>query len=129
MKIKRMFYLVVVSMFLFSSCGKSDRIDHTDSKYIYVWKYDGDDSVLMKYSQPVLREFNIMGGHHKNHHIKVDWNGNGVYDCCPLPYDGSVDRCKTVDLAQRAFVKRKPLVGVFKEKFYPRHEFVFVKYK
>ena len=27
-----------------------------------------------------------MGGHHKHHHIKVDFSNNGIYDCCMLPY-------------------------------------------
>lgn len=125
----RKFVYILFMAFLFVSCGKADRIDHMDSKYIYVWKYEGDDSVLVRYSQPVLREFNVMGGHHKNHHIRVDFKGNGVYDCCHLPYDGSVDRCGTVDIAQRADYRRKPVVGIFKERFYPYHEFVFIKYK
>lgn len=125
---KRFIYVLFIA-FLFVSCGKADRIERQDSKYIYVWKYDGDDSVLVRYSQPVLREFNVMGGHHKNHHIRVDFKGNGVYDCCRLPYDGSVNRCKTVDIAQRAANVRKPVVGIFKEKFYPYHEFVFIRYK
>lgn len=128
MKNRTIIFLALSSLLLFS-CGRADRVDHSDSKYIYVWKYDGDDSVLVQYSQPVLREFNVMGGHHKNHHIKVDFKGNGVYECCRLPYDGSVDRCKTVDIAKRARNTRKPVVGVFKEKFYPYHEFVFIRYK
>ena len=123
------FILIFIVGLLFVSCGKKDRIDHMDYKYIYVWKYDGGDSVLVKYSQPVMREFNVMGGHHKNHHIRVDFKGNGIYDCCQLPYDGSVDRCGTVDIAQQAYHRRKPIVGIFKERFYPYHEFVFIKYK
>ena len=128
MKNRTIIFLALSSLLLFS-CDRADRVDHSDSKYIYVWKYDGDDSVLVKYSQPVYLELNVMGGHHKNHHIKVDYRGNGIYDCCRLPYDGSVDRCKTVDKAQKAEWDGKPLVGVFKERFYPVHEFVFVKYK
>ena len=115
--------------FLFVSCGKADRVEGQNSKYIYVWKYDGGDSVLVRYSQPVLREFNVMGGHHKNHHIKVDFKGNGVYDCCQLPYDGSVDRCGTVDIALMAGNSRKPVVDIFKEKFYTYHDFIFIRYK
>ena len=125
---KKFVYILFVA-FLFVSCGKADRVERQDSKYIYVWKYDGGDSVLVRYSQPVLREFNVMGGHHKNHHIRVDFKGNGVYDCCRLPYNNSVNRCKTVDIAKQAAYKRKPVVGIFKEKFYPYHEFIFIKYK
>ena len=51
----RKFVYILFMAFLFVSCGKADRIDHVDSKYIYVWKYEGDDSVLVRYSQPVLR--------------------------------------------------------------------------
>ena len=123
------FIYVLFMAFLCVSCGKADRIERQDSAYIYVWKYEGDDSVLVRYSQPVLREFNVMGGHHKNHHIRVDFKGNGVYNCSHLPYDGSVDRCKTVDIAQRAYGCRKPVVGIFKEVFYPYHDFVFIRYK
>ena len=125
---KKLIYILFVAL-VFVSCGKPDRVERQDSKYIYVWKYDGGDSVLVRYSQPVCREFNVMGGHHKYHHIKVDFKGNGVYECCPLPYDGSVDRCRTVDIAQRAYNVRKPVVGKFKEVFYPCHEFVFIGYK
>lgn len=125
---KKFIYILFMA-FLFVSCGKADRIERQDSEYIYVWKYEGGDSVLVRYSQPVLREFNVMGGHHKNHHIKVDFEGNGVYNCFHLPYDGSVDRCSSVDIAQRAGNDRKPVVGVFKEVFYPYHDFVFIKYK
>lgn len=125
---KKFVYILFVA-FLFVSCGKADRIERQDSKYIYVWKYDGGDSVLVRYSQPVLREFNVMGGHHKNHHIRVDFKGNGVYNCCRLPCNNSVNRCKTVDIAKQAAYKRKPVVGIFKEKFYPYHEFIFIKYK
>lgn len=124
---KKFIYILFMA-FLFVSCGKADRIERHDSKYIYVWKYEGDDSVLVRYSQPVLREFKVKGGHHKNHHIRVDFKGNGHYDCFHLPYDGSVDRCKTVDIAQRAECRR-PVVGIFKEVFYPYHDFVFIRYK
>ena len=123
------FVYVLFMAFLFASCGKADRIERQDSKYIYVWKYDGGDSALVQYSQPVLWEFNVMGGHHKNHHIKVDFKGNGAYDCCQLPYDGSVDRCGTVDIAQQALYRKKPVVAIFKEMFYPYHEFIFIKYR
>lgn len=116
--------------FILIGCGvKPDRIDHQDSEHIYVWEYTENDSTLVMYSQPVYREFKVMGGHHKNHHIKVDWDNDGRYDCCQLPYDGSVDRCKTVNIAQQAEYCRKPIIGVFQEVFYPRHYFVFIKYK
>ena len=70
-----------------------------------------------------------MGGHHKHHHIRVDLYNNGNYDCCGLPYDGSVDRCETVQKAQDAYDKGTPIIGIFQEQFYPTHEFYFIKYK
>lgn len=124
----KLLYVIVLAILL-CSCGKPDRIDHQDSNYIYVWKYNDNDSTLVRYSQPVYREFKVMGGHHKNHHIKVDWDSNGRYECSQLPYDGSVDRCKTVDMAQQAEYRRTPIIGVFQEVFYPHHYFVFIKYK
>ena len=111
-------------------CNRPDRIERKDSDYIYVWKHNKEgDSTLLRYKQPVYREFKIMGGHHKNHHIKVDWDNDGRYDCCQLPDDGSVDRCKTIEIAQQAEACRKPIIGVFQEVFYPHHYFVFIKYK
>lgn len=111
-------------------CNRPDRIERQDSDYIYVWKHNKEgDSTLLRYRQPVYREFKVMGGHHKNHHIKVDWGNDGRYDCCKLPYDGSVDRCKTVEMAQQAEYCGKPIIGVFQEVFYPHHYFIFIKYK
>lgn len=111
-------------------CNRPDRIERQDSDYIYVWKHNKEgDSTLLRYSQPVYREFKVMGGHHKNHHIKVDFDNDGRYDCCQLPDDGSVDRCKTVDIAKQAEYCGKPIIGVFQEVFYPHHYFVFIKYK
>ena len=56
------------------SCGKSDRIDKQDKDYIYVWKYKGNDSTLVKYSQPRIVERKVCGGRHENHKIYVDFN-------------------------------------------------------
>ena len=114
-------------MLMLYACDKADRIDHQDDKYIYVWQYDGDDSTLVKFSQPVIKELKVMGGHHKNHHIKVDFHNNGRYDCCVLPW--CIDRCKTVDMAQDAEYKGTPIIGIFQEQFYPIHDFRFIKYK
>lgn len=110
-------------------CNRPDKIDHQDSEHIYVWEYTENDSVLVMYNQPIHKEFKVMGGHHKNHHIKVDFDNDGRYDCCQLPDDGSVDRCKTVEIAQQAEYCGKPIIGVFQEVFYPHHYFVFIKYK
>lgn len=120
---------VFILLISFCSCKKHDRIDHYDDTHIYVWKYDiHGDSTLMKYHQPVMREFNVMGGHHKHHHIKVDF-GDGYYTCCSLPYDGSVDRCQTVSMAMEASRRGRPLKGIFIEYFYPWHYYEFVRYK
>lgn len=45
-------FIFLFGVVLFMSCGKSDRIDHEDNRYIYVWQYDGEDSILVKFSQP-----------------------------------------------------------------------------
>ena len=111
------------------SCGKSDRIDTQDKDYIYVWKYKGNDSTLVKYSQPRIVERKVCGGRHKNHKIYVDFNNDGFYQRCSLPTDGSVDRCETVRHAQYAQQTNKPIVGIFMEYFYPYHEYVFIRYK
>lgn len=111
------------------SCGKSDRIDHQDKDYIYVWKYKDHDSTLVKYSQPRLVELKVCGGRHKHHKINVDFNNDGYYQRCRLPNDGSVNRCETVRRAQHARQVNKPIVGIFREYFYPYHEYVFIKYK
>ena len=57
-------FILFLPIILFTSCDKSSRIDHEDGKYIYVWKYKGDDSILVKYSKPIYKEFNVLGGHH-----------------------------------------------------------------
>lgn len=111
------------------SCGKSDRIDKQDKDYIYVWKYKGNDSTLVKYSQPRIVERKVCGGRHKNHKIYVDFNNDGFYQRCSLPTDGSVDRCETVRHAQYAQQTNKPIAGIFMEYFYPYHEYVFIRYK
>lgn len=111
------------------SCGKSDRIDHQDKDYIYVWKYEGHDSILVKYSQPRIVERKVCGGRHKHHKIMVDFNNDGFYQRCRLPTDGSVDRCETVRHAQYAQQTNKPIVGIFREYFYPYHKYVFIRYK
>lgn len=123
-------FILFLPIILFTSCGKPSRIDHIDSKYIYVWKYKGDDSILVKYSKPIYKEFNVLGGHHtKAHHIKVDWNNDGHYDCHSISMDSYVsynDRCYIVDKAQRT---NKPIKAIFKEVFYPTHAYHFIKYK
>lgn len=121
--------ILIFCVLILSACDKVDRIDHQDNKYIYVWQYNNGDSTLVKFNQPVIKELKVMGGHHKNHHIKADLYNNGNYECCSLPYDGSVDRCKTVNKAQAAKNKGIPIIGIFQEKFYPTHKFYFIKYK
>ena len=117
-------------MFLFTSCDKPSRIDHEDNKYIYVWTFNGDDSTLVKYNQPIYREFNVLGGHHyKTHHIRVDFNNNGYYNCYSISGDYYVspnDRCYIVNKAQET---RVPIKAIFKEVFYPYHKYHFIKYK
>lgn len=111
-----------------TSC-KSDRIDHTDCNYIYVWKYDiSGDSALYKYQQPRIIERKVMGGRMKYKKIKVDLDNDGYYDnIVKIPY--GMNRRDIVRQAQRAYWNRKPLIGVFREKFYPYHEIEFIKYK
>ena len=122
--------IFIFGVLMLSACNKPDRIDHKDDKYIYVWQYDGDDSTLVKFNQPVIRELKVMGGHHKHHHIKVDLYNNGNYVCCRLPYDDSIkDRCEIVHIAQEAACKGTPIIGIFQEQFYPYHEFNFIRYK
>ena len=110
-----------------TSC-KSDRIDHTDCNYIYVWKYQiNGDSALYKYNQPRIVELKVMVGRMKHKKIRVDINNDGCYHSVRVPY--SIDRSNIVRQAQRAAWNRKPLIGIFREKFYPYHEIEFVKYK
>ena len=115
---------------MFTSCDNQSRIDHEDNKYIYVWNYEGNDSILVKYSKPIYKEFNVLGGHHhKAHHIRVDFNNNGYYDCHSISSDSYVspnDRCYIVNRAQNTHY---PIKAEFKEVFYPTHEYHFIKYK
>lgn len=110
-----------------TSC-KSDRIDHTDCNYIYVWRYDiSGDSTLYKYQQPRIIERKVMGGRMKYKKIKVDLDNDGNYYTVRVPY--GMNRRDIVRQAQRAAWDRKPLIGIFREKFYPYHEIEFIKYK
>ena len=126
-------FIFLFGVVLFMSCSKSDRFDHEDNRYIYVWQYNGKDSTLVMFSQPVFREFKVMGGHHtKTHHIKVDWKNNGHYVCHSISSDSYVSgvvRCWIVDKAKKASYDKKPLIGIFKEEFYPHHRFHFIRYK
>jgi hypothetical protein len=123
-------FILFSSMFLFTSCDKPSRIDHEDNKYIYAWNYEGNDSILVKYNKPIYKEFNVLGGHHyKAHHIRVDFNNNGYYDCHSITSDSYVspnDRCYIVNRAQNTHY---PIKAEFKEVFYPTHEYHFIKYK
>lgn len=123
-------FIFFLSIILFTSCNKQSRIDHEDNKYIYVWIYEGNDSILVKHNKPIYKEFNVLGGHHhKAHHIKVDFNNNGHYDCHSISSDYYVncnDKCYIVDKAQST---NKPIKAIFKEVFYPTHEYHFIKYK
>ena len=111
-----------------TSC-KSDRIDHTDSNYIYVWRYDiSGDSALYKYQQSRIIERQVMGGRMKHKKIKVDLDNNGSYHNIVRVPNG-MNRSAIVRQAQRAARDRKPLIGIFREKFYPYHEIEFVRYK
>ncbi len=122
-------FILFLSIILFTSCDKQSRIDHEDNKYIYVEKYEGKDSILVKYNKPIYKEFNVLGGHHrKAHHTKVDFN-NGYYECHSISSDYYVnenDKCYIVNKAQ---CTNKPIKAIFKEVFYPTHEYHFIKYK
>lgn len=111
-----------------TSC-KSDRIDHIDYNYIYVWKYNiKGDSTLYKYNKPRIIERKVMGGRMKYKKIKVDLNNNGkYYNTIKVPY--GMNRRDIVKQAQKAASNKKPIIGIFKEKFYPYHEIEFIKYK
>lgn len=120
-------FLCLIVTLCFTGCNhKQDRIDHADSNYIYVYKYHDNDSTLVKYHQPQYREYPVVGGHHKHHHVKVDYMGDGIYRCVRLPYN--VDRCAIVNKAQHATYDH-PLIGVFKISEYPSSDIEFVKYK
>ena len=120
--------ILLILLLGLTSC-KSDRIDHTDCNYIYVWKYDiSGDSTLYKYQQPRIIERKVMGGRMKYKKIKVDFYNNGnYYNTIKVPY--GMNRRDIVRQAQRAYWDRKPLIGIFREKFYPYHEIEFIKYK
>ena len=111
-----------------TSC-KPDRIDHTDCNYIYVWRYDiSGDSTLYKYQQSRIIERKVMGGRMRHKKIKVDLDNNGSYhNIVRVPH--GMNRSAIVRQAQRAARDRKPLIGIFREKFYPYHEIEFVRYK
>ena len=120
--------ILLILLLGLTSC-KFDRIDHTDCNYIYVWKYDiSGDSTLYKYQQPRIIERKVMGGQMKYKKIKVDFYNNGnYYNTSKVPY--GMNRRDIVRQAQRAYWDRKPLIGIFREKFYPYHEIEFIKYK
>ena len=121
-------FLLLISILALTSCSKSDRIDHTDCNYIYVWKYQiNGDSTLYKYNQPRIVELKVMGGRTKYKKIRVDINNDGYYHSVRVPY--GMDRSNIVKQAQRAAWINRPLIGVFREKFYPYYEIVFIKYK
>ena len=78
--------LLLISVLTFTSC-KSDRIDHTDCNYIYVWKYQiNGDSILYKYNQSRIIERKVMGGRMKHKKIKVDIDNDGYYHSVRVPY-------------------------------------------
>ena len=119
--------LLLISVLALTSC-KSDRIDHTDCNYIYVWKYQiNGDSTLYKYNQSRIIERKVMGGRTKYKKIRVDINNDGCYHSVRVPY--GMDRSNIVRQAQRAAWNNRPLIGVFKETFYPYYEIEFIKYK
>ena len=119
--------LLLISVVALTSC-KSDRIDHTDCNYIYVWKYQiNGDSTLYKYNQSRIIERKVMGGRMKHKKIKVDIDNDGYYHNVRVPY--GMNRSAIVRQAQRAAWDNKPLIGVFKETFYPCYEIEFIKYK
>ena len=120
--------LFLISIVILSSCDKPDRVDHQDKDYIYVWQYDGNDSSLVKFNQPRYVRLNVYGGHHKNHHIKVDFY-DGTYRCYSLSSHNIPNRCELVDKAQMAYHKGQPIVGIFKEIYYPHHDYIFIKYE
>lgn len=121
--------ILLILLLGLTSC-KSDRIDHTDCNYIYVWKYDiSGDSTLYKYQQPRIIERKVMGGQMKYKKIKVDLYNNGnYYNIVKVP-PYNINRSNIVRQAQRAYWDRKPLIGIFREKFYPYHDIEFIKYK
>ena len=120
--------ILLILLLGLTSC-KSDRIDHADCNYIYVWKYDiSGDSTLYKYQQPRIIERKVMGGQMKHKKIKVDFYNNGnYYNTIKVPY--GMNGRDIVRQAQRADWDRKPLIGIFREKFYPYHKIEFIKYK
>lgn len=118
--------LLLISIITLTSC-KSDRIAYTDRNYIYVWKYSiNGDSILQKYKQPRIIERKIVGGRYKHKKLKVDVNNDGNYRNVKVPY--GMDRSEIIRKAKQA-TRRKPLIGIFREKFYPYHEIEFIRYK
>lgn len=111
-----------------TSC-KSDRIDHTDCNYIYVWRYDiSGDSTLYKYQQSRIIERKVMGGRMKHRRINVDFDNDGNY-YTTVRVPSGMNRSEIVRQAQKAAWDRKPLIGVFRETFYPYYEIEFIRYK
>lgn len=120
--------LLLISVLTLTSCCKSDRIDHTDCNYIYVWKYQiNGDSILYKYNQPRTVERKVMGGRMKHKKIKVDINNDDCYHSVRVPH--GMNRSNIVRQAQNAAWNNRPLIGIFREKFYPYYEIEFIKYK
>lgn len=70
-----------------------------------------------------------MGGHsHKSHrHINVDFGNDGYYESIRVPY--GMNRNVIVMKAKQAAYNGKPIIGIFREKFYPYHDIEFIKYK
>ena len=65
-----------------------------------------------------------MGGRMKHKKIRVDINNDGYYHSVRVPY--GKDRSAIVRKAQNAAWNNKPLIGVFREKFYPYYEIEFI---
>lgn len=119
--------LLLAGLMLMASCSKPNRIERTDCNYIYVWKYDiNGDSTLFKYNQPRIVERNVKGGNAKSRNIKADLYNNGCYVNVKVPYK---NRHQIIRKARNARYSREPIVGVFKETFYPCHKFEFINYK
>lgn len=70
-------FVSLFCLFNFTSC-KRDRIGHTDSKYIYVWKYTiKGDSALYKYHQPILHSTVITNKRRQGYSYYVGVPGKG----------------------------------------------------
>lgn len=119
--------LLFAGIMLMTSCCKPSRIERTDCNYIYVWKYDiNGDSTLFKYNQPRIVERNVKGGNIENRKIKADLYNDGHYVSVIVPYK---NKHQIIRKARNAKYTGKPIVGIFKETFYPYHKFEFIKYK